>query len=93
MQSIVTLPLQPAAWYSAAEAAVAAIYALHPAPGSLCAAVVHRLAGPAIGDEHSCVCCRLQAPCTHEGLGSTAASHQSLAVSCPSCLPAPGCSS
>lgn len=42
--------VQPAAWYSAAEAATAAIYALHPAPGALCAAIVHQLAGPAISE-------------------------------------------
>lgn len=42
--------MQPAAWYSAAEAATGAIYALHPAPGALCAAIVHQLVGPALGE-------------------------------------------
>ena len=41
---------EPSAWYGAAEAAVATIYALHPRPGGLAAALVHHLAGPALGE-------------------------------------------
>ncbi len=41
--------MQGAAWYGAAEAAIATIYQLHPAPGQLCAAVVQGLADAAIG--------------------------------------------
>ena len=41
--------MQGAVWYGAAEAAIATIYQLHPAPGQLCAAVVQGLADAAIG--------------------------------------------
>lgn len=41
---VVASPLPEAAWYSAAEAALTAIYALHPAPEHLSAAVLRHLA-------------------------------------------------
>ena len=41
--------LPEAGWYGAAEAAVAAVYALHPAPDALCAALLRRLAAGALG--------------------------------------------
>jgi hypothetical protein len=43
-QVVVASPLPEAAWYSAAESAVTAIYALHPAPEHLSAAVLRHLA-------------------------------------------------
>ena len=41
---VVASPLPEAAWYSAAEAALTALYALHPAPEHLSAAVLRHLA-------------------------------------------------
>lgn len=41
--------LPQTAWYSAAEAAVRAIYALHPAPSALMGALLRRLAESAFG--------------------------------------------
>jgi hypothetical protein len=43
----------PADWYGASEAAIATIYALHPRPGNLCAAMVDALAERALG-AHCC---------------------------------------
>ena len=56
-QVVVASPLPEAAWYSAAESAVTAIYALHPAPEHLSAAVLRHLArqafatAPSAGEE------------------------------------------
>jgi hypothetical protein len=41
---VVASGLPESAWYTAAEAAVAAIYALHPAPHELSAAILRRVA-------------------------------------------------
>lgn len=41
---VVASPLPEAAWYSAAEAALTALYALHPAPEHLSAAILRHLA-------------------------------------------------
>ncbi|KAK9823736.1 hypothetical protein WJX72_005030 [[Myrmecia] bisecta] len=53
---LVASPLPDAGWYSAAEAAMAAIYTLHPAPQALCSAVLQHtaasvLAPPSPGPE------------------------------------------
>ena len=41
---VVASPLPDASWYSAAEAAIAALYVLHPAPEHVCAAILRRMA-------------------------------------------------
>lgn len=45
--------LQDATWFTAAEAAVPAIYALHPAPQEVARAVLRRLAKVALGQHQS----------------------------------------
>ena len=45
--------LQDATWFTAAEAAVPAIYALHPAPQEVARAVLGRLAKVALGQYQS----------------------------------------
>ena len=45
--------LQDATWFTAAEAAVPALYALHPAPQEVARAVLGRLAKVALGPQHS----------------------------------------
>lgn len=50
MVAVVLWPqCHPADWYGATEAAVAALYALHPSPPDLCAAIVNALAERALG--------------------------------------------
>jgi condensin complex subunit 1 len=44
---LLSSPLREDGWYSAAEAALKAIYALHPTPAALAAAVLRRLAATA----------------------------------------------
>lgn len=46
-RTIIASPLPEASWFSAAEAAVSAIYALHPAPEQLCVAILKQMAGRA----------------------------------------------
>ncbi len=48
---VVASPLPEAAWYSAAEAALTALYALHPSPEHLSAAVLKRLARAAFASQ------------------------------------------
>lgn len=48
---VVASPLPEAAWYSAAEAALTALYALHPSPEHLSAAVLKRLARTAFASQ------------------------------------------
>lgn len=54
--------LQDATWFTAAEAAVPALYALHPAPQEVARAVLGRLAKVALGPEQSAgeLCCCVQ---------------------------------
>lgn len=46
-RTIIASPLPEASWFSAAEAALAALYTLHPAPEQLAAAVLRHMAGRA----------------------------------------------
>jgi condensin complex subunit 1 len=62
VRTVVTSPLPEASWYSAVEAAIASIYALHPTPEHISAAIIRRLAeeafrspqGNADHDEREC---------------------------------------
>ncbi len=45
--TVIASPLPEASWFSAAECALAAIYALHPAPEQLCAAILRHMASRA----------------------------------------------
>ena len=48
MRTLLSDALPDSTWYTAAEAAVTAVYALHPAPQELAQAVVHRLGKAAL---------------------------------------------
>lgn len=47
VRTVVASPLPETCWYSAAEAAITALYALHPAPEHICAAILRRMAATA----------------------------------------------
>lgn len=52
-RTVVASPLPDSSWYSAAEAAIAALYNLHPAPEHICAAIMRHVASSAFSPENS----------------------------------------